>query len=92
MTKCLQLEFPLDDKTSFEIKLDYIETDLESVRNRCDNMRKGLFKRHNDMQKEIMMLKEEVGWLKNKMKDLLYGKEQWIYKSEGSLFDAREIT
>lgn len=61
MACAIQLEiFESNDEISL------LRREIAIVRQQSDNVRKGLFKRHSEIQKEMVRLKQDVETLKGK--------------------------
>jgi hypothetical protein len=65
--EALQLEFNLDDLTPIEQKMNYMETRVENIEKKSDNVRKGLFSRHNELSKMLLSHRQRIEHLENKL-------------------------
>jgi hypothetical protein len=59
---CIQLEFDLEKS-----ELDRVKEDTIFNFNRIENVRKGVFKKHSMLSKEVNDLKQEMELIKNQM-------------------------
>ena len=63
----IQLEFNLNDLTPVEAKLHYIEKQVENIEKKSDNVRRGLFSRHNELSKMLLSHKQRIEYLESKL-------------------------
>jgi hypothetical protein len=61
----MAIQFDLFEETS---DIDILKQELAEVRSRNENVRKGIFARHNELCKMYISLKEEVESLKKNAK------------------------
>jgi hypothetical protein len=54
-----------------------LKREVEEIKHGCDNVRKGIFARHNEMMKLLMKQQEEIDQLKS-----LIGKSQVLFSEE----------
>ena len=87
----MQLQFKLDEKSDFDLKLELLEQKLDAVKTSSDKVRRGLFARHGDLSKcyiealsRIEELEGEVARLRRNVNDTTT--QQWLYKTDGHLF------
>lgn len=51
-------------------EFDLVSSDIEQVRQRCDNVRRGIFKRHNILAREQVVMRDEIEELRSEIKRL----------------------
>ncbi len=86
----MQLELNLDDKVPDD--LDYLKKEIEDIRQRSENVRKGIFKRHNELCKMFMILQEELNSIKESLNKMGANTLEWDYESDDKLFDLKEVS
>jgi uncharacterized protein (DUF3084 family) len=86
----MQLEFSILDKNPVELKLEFVEKEVNEIRKRSDNVRRGLFARHNELAKLYMQQQSEIERLKQIIEALGYGNREWEYGQQNCLFNLRE--
>lgn len=86
----MQLEFEIIDKNPVELKLEFVEKRISDIGNKCDNVRRGMFARHNELAKLYMQQQSEIERLKQIIEGLGYANREWEYGQQDSLFNLRE--
>lgn len=86
----MQLEFTIIDKNPVELKLEFVEKRINEAINKCDNVRRGIFSRHNEHAKLLMKMQIEIERLKQIIEGMGHVQREWEYGLENSLFNLRE--
>lgn len=86
----IQLEFNLENKSDVDVKMDYLETYIEKVDKKSDNVRRGLFARYNELAKLMLKQQQEIEQLKAYIAKQ-NSEQSWDYFKEGELFVSREV-
>ena len=60
---------------------------LNEIKMSSENVRRGLFARHNELTRIILRQQEEIEHLKENVRRLAPEKEQWVYCQNDKLFD-----
>lgn len=88
----MQLEFQLEDITDTDAKIGYLNKAIVEVKLRSENVRKGLFARHNELAKMYLKQQEEIDELKACLQKMTETKECWIYEKNERLFELKTHT
>ena len=83
----VQLEFNFDNKTPEEMTLYMMQKQIDKLCGSMDKVRKKLFAEQGEMKKLCVSLQKENEELKSTVKELKYGKTEWVYGQDGCLFD-----
>lgn len=86
----IQLEFNFDGKTAEEMTLYHMQKQVDKLCGSMEKVRKKLFAELGEVKKQYVTLQQENEDLKSIVKELRYGKTQWTYGQNGSLFDVRK--
>lgn len=86
----IQLEFNFDGKTPEENALFHMQKQIDKLCGSMEKVRKKLFAEQGELKKQCVTLQQENEELKSIVKELRYGKTQWTYGQNGSLFDVRK--
>lgn len=89
----MQFELNLEEKSSEDIKLEYLKKSIEETRKQSENVRKGLFARHNELAKMYVKQQQEIESLKNIIWSQMPIKQEcWTYLTpENKLFELKEF-
>lgn len=63
----IQLDLFEDENFEQKTEIEILKQDIKAIEEMSHNVRKGLFKRHNDLIKEIIKLSEEMAQLRQMM-------------------------
>ena len=86
-----QLEFILEDKSEVEIKFEYLQKQVCQSQEIQRKSIKKQFMMMSDMAKLIFQLQEEINDMRNILRTVGYGKENWIYGERNNLFDVQKF-
>ena len=92
MSLDVQLEFNLEDKTPEELKVYYLQKQIQEMNESLGKMRRRMFAEIGELKKVFANVLSENELLKSQMKELKNEREEWTYKENGSLFDVRRVT
>lgn len=88
--KELQLEFNLDNKTPYEVKISQLENQVYEISTSLGKVRRRLFSELGQMKKLYLELQKENQELKNILQDREHEPTQWRYAENDYLFDIQE--
>jgi len=92
MSLDIQLEFNLEDKTPEELKVYYLQKQIQEMNESLGKMRRRMFAEIGELKKVFAKVLSENELLKSQVKELKNEREEWTYKENGSLFDVRRVT
>jgi hypothetical protein len=88
----MQLQFKLDEKSELDVRFEALEQKIATYKESSDKVRRGIFARVGEQSKGLMEalirideLEGEVARLRRNVNDSTA--EQWLYKTNGSLFE-----
>lgn len=86
----LQLDFIMDDETAIEIKIKYMQKEINDIRESSRKCIKKLFCINGEISKTCLQFQNEIQELKRILKGLTNEKTEWVYGQENCLFNVQE--
>lgn len=88
----IQLELNLADHTPEDLKIYYLQKQMEEMNEGLGKMRRRLFAEIGEMKKVYSNLLTENELLKSQVMELRNERTEWTYKESGYLFDVRRAS
>ena len=85
----VQLEFNFDNKTPEELRLSLMQTQIDQMGDSMGKVRRKMFAELGEMKKACAVLQQENDELKAMLRELKFGKDQWVYGQNDKLFELR---
>lgn len=90
MSRSIQLELNIDDKTPEEIQLYMMQKQIEQMHESMGKVRRRLFAELGEMKKLYLKLQTENVELKTFIKELNNETPEWVYGQNNCLFNLEE--